>query len=26
VDGGMYAWEAAGRPMTGTGGRQAFVL
>ncbi|MFC1410297.1 rhodanese-like domain-containing protein [Streptacidiphilus sp. N1-12] len=26
VDGGMYAWEAAGRPMTGTGGAEAFVL
>lgn len=26
VDGGMYAWEAAGRPMTGTEGRPAFVL
>ncbi|MEU9130062.1 rhodanese-like domain-containing protein [Kitasatospora sp. NPDC048540] len=26
VDGGMYAWEAAGRPMTGTGGRDAYVL
>jgi rhodanese-related sulfurtransferase len=26
VDGGMYAWEAAGRPMVGTDGREAFVL
>ncbi|MHA6761520.1 rhodanese-like domain-containing protein [Streptacidiphilus sp. PAMC 29251] len=26
VDGGMYAWEAAGRPMTGMDGREAFVL
>ncbi|WP_371480347.1 rhodanese-like domain-containing protein [Kitasatospora sp. NBC_00315] len=26
VDGGMYAWEAAGRPMVGSGGGQAFVL
>ncbi|MGW6916537.1 rhodanese-like domain-containing protein [Kitasatospora sp. NPDC054939] len=26
VDGGMYAWEAAARPMVGSGGRDAFVL
>jgi rhodanese-related sulfurtransferase len=26
VDGGMFAWEAAGRPMVGTDGRDAFVL
>ena len=26
VDGGMYAWEAAGRPMVGADDRQAFVL
>ncbi|MER8183337.1 rhodanese-like domain-containing protein [Kitasatospora sp. NPDC094015] len=26
VDGGMFAWEAAGRPMTSAGGRDAFVL
>ncbi|MCX5211709.1 rhodanese-like domain-containing protein [Kitasatospora sp. NBC_00240] len=26
VDGGMFAWEGAGRPMVGTGGAEAFVL
>ncbi|MFJ1707806.1 rhodanese-like domain-containing protein [Kitasatospora sp. NPDC088346] len=26
VDGGMFAWESAGRPMTGSDGRAAFVL
>ncbi|MEZ0094153.1 rhodanese-like domain-containing protein [Streptacidiphilus sp. EB129] len=26
VDGGMYAWEAAGRPLVGIDGSQAFVL
>ncbi|WP_406201210.1 rhodanese-like domain-containing protein [Kitasatospora sp. NBC_01560] len=26
VDGGMYAWEAASRPMVGSGGQDAFVL
>ncbi|MFD5467682.1 rhodanese-like domain-containing protein [Kitasatospora sp. NPDC127059] len=26
VDGGMYAWESAGRPMVGSGGQAAFVL
>ncbi|WP_063748952.1 rhodanese-like domain-containing protein [Streptomyces sp. NRRL B-24484] len=26
VDGGMFAWEAAGRPMVGTDGREPFVL
>ncbi|MFD9126706.1 rhodanese-like domain-containing protein [Kitasatospora sp. NPDC059571] len=26
VDGGMFAWEAAGRPMVGADGRDAFVL
>ncbi|MEV6210361.1 rhodanese-like domain-containing protein [Kitasatospora sp. NPDC051914] len=26
VDGGMFAWEAAGRPMVGTDGRAPFVL
>ncbi|MEV4612277.1 rhodanese-like domain-containing protein [Kitasatospora sp. NPDC049258] len=26
VDGGMFAWEAAGRPMTAGDGRDAFVL
>jgi len=26
VDGGMYAWEAAGRPMVSSDGRDAFVL
>ncbi|MFF8769997.1 rhodanese-like domain-containing protein [Kitasatospora sp. NPDC015120] len=26
VDGGMYAWEGAGRPMVSSDGRDAFVL
>ncbi|GAA0663324.1 hypothetical protein GCM10010193_13380 [Kitasatospora atroaurantiaca] len=26
VDGGMFAWEAAGRPMVSSDGRDAFVL
>jgi rhodanese-related sulfurtransferase len=26
VDGGMYAWEAAGRPMVSASGAEAFVL
>ncbi|MFC9325774.1 rhodanese-like domain-containing protein [Kitasatospora sp. NPDC057015] len=26
VDGGMFAWEGAGRPMVGSGGAEAFVL
>ncbi|WP_327679099.1 rhodanese-like domain-containing protein [Kitasatospora sp. NBC_00458] len=26
VDGGMYAWDGAGRPMVSSGGQQAFVL
>jgi rhodanese-related sulfurtransferase len=26
VDGGMYAWEAAGRPMVSADGRDAYVL
>ncbi|AXI78655.1 rhodanese-like domain-containing protein [Peterkaempfera bronchialis] len=26
IDGGMYAWEAAGRPMTGGGDGQPYVL
>ncbi|MFJ8040198.1 rhodanese-like domain-containing protein [Kitasatospora sp. NPDC096147] len=26
VDGGMFAWEAAGRPMVSSDGREAFVL
>jgi rhodanese-related sulfurtransferase len=26
VDGGMYAWEAAGRPMVSGSGGEAFVL
>ena len=26
VDGGMYAWEAAGRPMVSSSGSPAFVL
>ncbi|GAA2794013.1 rhodanese-like domain-containing protein [Kitasatospora sp. CM 4170] len=26
VDGGMYAWEGAGRPMVSSGGQDAFVL
>ncbi|MEV4558838.1 rhodanese-like domain-containing protein [Kitasatospora sp. NPDC049285] len=26
VDGGMFAWEAAGRPMVSSGGQDAFVL
>ncbi|MFE2724523.1 rhodanese-like domain-containing protein [Kitasatospora sp. NPDC059327] len=26
VDGGMYAWESAGRPMVSSDGRDAFVL
>ena len=26
VDGGMYAWEAAGRPMTGSDGATPYVL
>lgn len=26
VDGGMYAWEAAGRPMVSEGAQSAFVL
>ncbi|MFI6153676.1 rhodanese-like domain-containing protein [Kitasatospora sp. NPDC051170] len=26
VDGGMYAWEGAGRPMVSSTGQQAFVL
>ena len=26
VDGGMYAWEAAGRPMVSGSGADAFVL
>ncbi|MFF2039645.1 rhodanese-like domain-containing protein [Kitasatospora sp. NPDC058170] len=26
VDGGMYAWKDAGRPMAASGGRDAFVL
>jgi rhodanese-related sulfurtransferase len=26
VDGGMYAWEAAGRPMASADGSPAFVL
>ncbi|RKE20337.1 rhodanese-like domain-containing protein [Streptomyces sp. TLI_171] len=26
VDGGMFAWEAAGRPMVSSGGQEAFVL
>ncbi|CAN3981837.1 rhodanese-like domain-containing protein [Kitasatospora purpeofusca] len=26
VDGGMYAWDGAGRPMVGSGGQDAFVL
>lgn len=26
VDGGMFAWEAAGRPMAGADGREPFVL
>ncbi|WP_405360610.1 rhodanese-like domain-containing protein [Kitasatospora sp. NBC_00085] len=26
VDGGMYAWEGAGRPMVGSNGQDAYVL
>ncbi len=26
VDGGMYAWQDAGRPMVSSGGQEAFVL
>ena len=26
IDGGMYAWEAAGRPMVSGSGAEAFVL
>ena len=26
VDGGMYAWEGAGRPMVSSSGQPAFVL
>ncbi|QKW24353.1 rhodanese-like domain-containing protein [Kitasatospora sp. NA04385] len=26
VDGGMFAWEAAGRPMVSGGGQEPFVL
>jgi rhodanese-related sulfurtransferase len=26
VGGGMYAWEAAGRPMVSASGAEAFVL
>jgi rhodanese-related sulfurtransferase len=26
IDGGMYAWEAAGRPMVSSSGGPAFVL
>ncbi|MEV0190300.1 rhodanese-like domain-containing protein [Kitasatospora purpeofusca] len=26
VDGGMYAWDGAGRPMVSSGGQDAFVL
>lgn len=26
VDGGMYAWQAAGRPLESSGGQDAFVL